>query len=115
MNKIKESFIKNKIGILLMIVSSIFACVGQLLWKLSNGEINLLLICGFLFYGIGAIVMLIAYKFGSLYVLQPILSLNYVLSIILSVLILNEPITLFRIIGVLIIILGAILIGGGDN
>lgn len=115
MSKMKESFLKNRVGILLMILSSICACVGQLFWKLSYGEINLFLICGFLFYGVGALVMLVAYKFGSLSVLQPILSLNYVLSIILSVLVLHEPITLLRIIGVLIIILGAVLIGGGDD
>lgn len=30
-----ESFQKNKKGILLMLVSSICVCVGQLLWKLS--------------------------------------------------------------------------------
>lgn len=115
MGKMKESFLKNRVGILLMILSSICACVGQLFWKLSYGEINLFLICGFLFYGVGALVMLVAYKFGSLSVLQPILSLNYVLSIVLSVLVLHEPITLLRIIGVLIIILGAVLIGGGDD
>lgn len=115
MSKMKESFLKNRTGIILMIISSICACVGQLFWKLSYGKINLLLICGFLFYGLGALVMLVAYRFGNLSVLQPILSLNYVLSIILSILILHEPITLLRIVGILIIILGAILIGGGDN
>lgn len=115
MNKIKESFLKNKIGILLMVASSICACVGQLFWKLSFGEINLLLITGFAFYGIGAFIMLIAYKFGRLSVLQPILSLNYVLSVILSVFILNEPISIIRVLGILIIIFGAILIGGGDD
>ena len=31
----RESFEKNKKGILLMIVAAVLACVGQLLWKLS--------------------------------------------------------------------------------
>ena len=115
MNRIKESFLKNRIGILLMTISSICACVGQLLWKLSDGNINFLLITGFIFYGVGALIMLIAYKFGSLSVLQPILSLNYALSIILAYFFLNEPITTTRVIGILIIMLGAILIGGGND
>ena len=110
-----ESLKKNKYGILLMGVSSICVCVGQLLWKLSVSNGILFLIAGFAFYGIGAVVMLVAYKFGSLSVLQPMLSLNYVLSIILAATILNEEITLVKVIGVLIIIVGVILIGGGDD
>lgn len=110
-----QSFKKNKYGIILMAVSSICVCVGQLLWKLSVNEGILFLLLGFTFYGIGAVVMLVAYKFGSLSVLQPMLSLNYVLSIILASTILNEEITLMKVIGVLIIIVGVILIGGGDD
>lgn len=110
-----ESFKKNKYGIMLMAVSSICVCLGQLFWKLSAKDGLVFLLLGFILYGIGAIVMLIAYKFGSLSVLQPMLSLNYVLSIILAATILNEKITLIKIIGVLVIILGVILIGGGDD
>ncbi|PEG28505.1 hypothetical protein CQ395_03055 [Clostridium neonatale] len=98
-----------------MLISSICVCVGQLLWKISAEEGILFLIFGFALYGIGAFIMIIAYKFGSLSVLQPMLSLNYVLSIILAHTILKEDITLLKVIGVLIIILGVILIGGGDK
>jgi undecaprenyl phosphate-alpha-L-ara4N flippase subunit ArnE len=114
-NSMKESLKKNRTGILLMILSSICACVGQLFWKLSVQQGILALLVGFIFYGIGAIIMLAAYKFGSLSVLQPMLSLNYVLSIILAATILNESIMLPKIIGVLVIIAGVILIGGGDE
>ena len=69
---------------------------------------------GFLFYGIGALVMIIAYKYGELSVLQPMLSLNYVLSIILAALVLHESITVIKCIGVLIIVSGVIMIAGGD-
>jgi drug/metabolite transporter (DMT)-like permease len=110
-----ESIKKNKLGILLMCFSSICVCIGQLLWKLSvdNGLLSLLL--GFALYGIGALVMIIAYRYGSLSVLQPILSLNYVFSIILAYVVLNEQITFIKLIGVLIIIAGVILIAGGDE
>lgn len=110
-----ESFKQNKTGILLMLVSSICACVGQLLWKLSAEQGMLVLLLGFCFYGVGALVMLVAYRFGSLSVLQPMLSLNYVLSIILAAVILKEEITLLKCIGVLVIIAGVVLIAGGDK
>lgn len=110
-----ESFQKNKKGILLMLVSSICACVGQLLWKLSAERGMIFMLTGFCFYGVGALVMIVAYKFGKLSVLQPMLSLNYVLSIILAVLVLKEEITILKSIGVLVIIAGVIMIAGGDE
>ena len=109
-----ESFQKNKKGILLMLVSSICVCVGQLLWKLSAEHGMAVMVAGFCFYGIGALVMLIAYRFGNLSVLQPMLSLNYVLSIILAALVLREEVTILKCIGVLITITGVVLIAGGD-
>ena len=110
-----ESFKKNQKGIYLICISSVFACIGQLLWKLSSNGNLLLLLVGFGFYGLGALIMLIAYKFGSLSVIQPFLSLNYVLSIIFGYFFLNEVITLNKVIGILIIMIGVTLIAGGDN
>lgn len=109
------SFQKNKKGILLMLVSSICACVGQLLWKLSAGQGIIAMLAGFCFYGIGALVMLAAYRYGKLSVLQPVLSLNYVLGIILGAIILKEEVTVLQCIGVLIIMAGVIMIAGGDG
>lgn len=109
-----ESIRRNKKGILLMIISSICVCIGQLLWKLSVYGIMLMFL-GFCFYGVGALVMIIAYRYGKLSVLQPMLSLNYVLSIGLAVIVLKEEIHLLKCIGVLVIIAGVILIAGGDE
>lgn len=110
-----ESFRKNQKGILLMIISSVCACVGQLFWKLSAVHGIGFLLGGFCFYGIGALLMIVAYRYGKLSVLQPMLSLNYVLSIILAACVLKEEITIVRCIGVIIIIIGVILIAGGDK
>lgn len=110
-----ESFKKNRIGILLMLVSSLCVCFGQLFWKLSSHQEIIPLLLGFTLYGIGALIMIYAYKFGSLSVLQPILSMNYVLSIVLANWLLNEQITFLKVTGVIIIILGVILIVGGEN
>lgn len=109
-----ESIRNNKKGILLMLASSICACIGQLMWKLSAEQGLLIMLLGFCFYGAGALVMIIAYRFGKLSVLQPMLSLNYVLSIILGAMVLKEQVTILKCIGVLIIISGVVLIAGGD-
>ena len=110
-----ESIKKNKKGILLMLLSSLFVCVGQLFWKLSVDKNLLYLLLGFVLYGMGALVMLYAYKFGSLSVLQPMLSANYVFTIILASTVLHETITVAKVIGILVIICGVILVGGGDG
>ena len=101
---------ENKKGILLMLLSALFACVGQLLWKVYVEFGIYILFIGFLLYGLGALLMTIAYKFGELSVLQPILSLNYVLSLCIGAIYLHETVTIRRIIGALVIMLGVIFI-----
>ena len=111
----KASIEKNGTGIFLMLISSVCVCLGQLFWKISATNGLLFLLLGFLLYGIGALVMLISYRYGSLSVLQPMLSISYVLAIILAFFVLHESITIFKLTGIIIIILGVILIGGGDE
>lgn len=111
---------KYKKGIFLMIISSCLVCVGQLFWKLFSvegvGQQKLVcLIIGFILYGFGAIIMVIAYRYGKLSVLQPILSLNYVITIILAAVILRETITMGKIVGVACIIAGVTLVSRGGN
>lgn len=110
-----ESIKKNKKGISLMLLSSLFVCVGQLFWKLSSDHNIVYLLIGFALYGMGALVMLYAYKFGSLSVLQPMLSANYVFTIILATTVLHETITIAKVVGILVIIIGVIMVGGGDD
>lgn len=106
---------KNKKGILLMLCSSLLVCFGQLFWKLSDNGNLLFLIIGFVLYALGALIMLYAYKFGELSILQPMLSANYIFTIILAVLVLREEFTLFKLLGIIIITFGVILIGGGEK
>lgn len=117
MNIIFESWKKNRKGIFLMVMSSICACFGQLFWKesvLHGGNIPYLLV-GVLVYAIGAFLMITAYRFGKLSVLQPILSFNYVLSLILGVCVLNEHISPINVVGVCVIMAGVLMISGGDE
>lgn len=98
-------------GIALMVFSSVCSCFGQLLWKLFTGSGNYsILVVGFFLYGIGALSMIVAYRYGKLSVLQPILSLNYVFGLCLAGLILGETITTLKVFGVVFIIYGLVLL-----
>lgn len=98
-----------------MLFSAVCACLGQMFWKVSATEGIWFLLIGFAFYAVGALVMLIAYRFGSLSVLQPMLSVNYIITLILAHFVLHEAITPARIIGIAVIMVGVFLIGGGDE
>lgn len=114
----KNSFTKNKKGIILMIFSSFCVCMGQMFWKLSSGDesINLMyFFLGFALYGIGAVVMILAYRYGSLSVLQPMLAANYIFSPLIAKIVLNEQLLPRRLVGIAVIIVGIVLIGGGDD
>ena len=102
---------KHKHGIALMIASSCCVCLGQLLWKLSvNGKLYYLLF-GFLLYGAGFAAMITAYKYGNVSKLQPILSINYVLAVLLGYFVFGENITIHKLMGIVIITASVALIG----
>ena len=110
-----ESIKKNKVGIVIMLLAALFACIGQLCWKLASIHGIIFALVGFALYGIGAVLMILAYRFGSVSVLQPLLGTNYVLSVILGFFVLGETVTVTKIIGIVIITAGVIFIAGGDE
>ena len=110
-----DSIKKNKVGIIIMLLAAVFACVGQLFWKLASTHGIIVALAGFALYGIGAVLMLLAYRFGSVSVLQPLLGTNYALSVVLGFIVLGEAVTLPKIIGIIIISAGVIFIAGGDE
>jgi uncharacterized membrane protein len=69
----------------------------------------------FILYFCGAALMIIAFKFGDLSILHPLLSFGYIFSIFLGGIFLGESLTGIQITGIAVIILGATLIGGGDD
>lgn len=106
---------KNIIGILLMISSACFVAVGQLFWKLWGGYLFHWLFIGFFLYGVGAVLMIAAFRFGSFSVLHPMLSVGYILALVLGYTVFGEPMHLAKVAGVIFIIAGTICIGGGDR
>lgn len=101
-------------GIILMIICSLCLCLGQLVWKYYSGMIALLM--GFLIYGIGALSMIAAYKFGKLSVLQPINSVSYIFSSAIGVYVFHERIGIEKILGIVCIMLGVLILSrDGEN
>lgn len=99
-------------GIIVMIVASFITATGQLLWKLFQLENSLLyLILGFSLYGIGAILMIIAFKYGKYSAVHPMMCTSYIFALGYSSIFLSEKINLIQVIGVLVIIFGVFLIG----
>lgn len=99
-----------------MIIASLFTSIGQLSWKaFQNEKIILFLLLGFILYSIGAILMIIAFKFGKYSAVHPMLCTSYVFALIFGSIFLKENIDVLQIIGILIITVGVILIGRTDE
>jgi undecaprenyl phosphate-alpha-L-ara4N flippase subunit ArnE len=75
----------------------------------------LYIISGFAIFGLGALLMILAYRYGELSVLQPINSMSYVYSLFLGYAVFHEVITLQKIVGVVAIMAGVVLLGLGRH
>lgn len=98
-----------KIGIALILISAIMTCSGQLCWKLGAKYPEYVILfysVGFGLYGMGALLMIVAFKFGEMSVLHPMLSMGFIISLFLGAIFLDEDIGLKKVIGVLLILLG---------
>lgn len=106
---------KNYKGIILISTAAFFTSIGQLFWKLSVNNNIYFLILGFFLYGLGAIIVIISFRYGSFSVLHPMLCLSYIFAIIFGFIFLREPIGIIKISGIVFIMLGVVFIGGGDD
>jgi undecaprenyl phosphate-alpha-L-ara4N flippase subunit ArnE len=68
------------------------------------------LLLGFAVFGCGAVLMIFAYRYGELSILQPINSMSYVYALFLGYVFFHEEITFFKAIGVVVIISGILLL-----
>lgn len=103
------------IGISLMLCSALCAATGQLFWKLSASSNTMFLTLGFILYAIGALLMIGAYRFGSLSLLQPILASSYVVGFFYGWALLGEDISLTKFSGLICILMGVFLISRSRN
>lgn len=100
---------------MLIFIAALITSVGQMFWKLSEAKDVKLIIIGFTCYAIGAVLMVVAFRYGSLSVLHPLMSISYVFAMVLGKTQLKEDITLRQYMAVAIIMIGVTLIGGGDE
>lgn len=112
-----SSFRQNKIGIILIIITALMTSLGQVFWKLGQGEKNqiIFLLIGFTFYGVGTVLMILAFKHGSFSVLHPLLACGYIFALVWSKVFLNESIKTVQILGIILITAAVGFIGGGDE
>jgi multidrug transporter EmrE-like cation transporter len=109
--------------ILLVILCTIFTSSGQILWKVASKNLNSFasiitnvpLILGFVCYGLGAILLIIALKYGDLSLIYPFVALSFVWVSVASMLIFGENMLLINWMGITAIILGVSLIGYGSS
>ncbi len=111
--------------IILMIICTIFTSLGQILWKLGVAKIstdslitifNLPFILGFVSYGIGAILMLLAFQQGELSLLYPIVATSYVwVSILSSQIFPTDSMNGWKWLGIILILISVSLFGLGER
>lgn len=99
----------------LIILCAFLGATGQLLFKLGSESVsanllswatNLRIISGMLIYFVGAVLFIIALKYGNLSILYPIMATSYIWVIIFAVKFLGEPFSLTKWIGIALIIGG---------
>ena len=96
-------------GIGMILLAALLTCLGQLAWRLAaEADSLLLLLPGFALYGGGALLMILAMRYGDLSVLHPMMSAGYVLSVVLGFLVLHEAVTPSKVLGIGVIILGLV-------
>ena len=111
-------------GILLMVFCTIFTTIGQVMFKITSDSIqyslfslitNVPFILGLISYGVGALLLITALKYGELSVLYPIVSLTFIWVVIASAIMFAEPITTIKVFGIGSIILGVSLLPRGKK
>ncbi len=84
---------------------------GLLLAIFQNGK----LFTGYACYGISTVILVIALKYGELSILYPVIALTYVWVTGLSMIIYNESLGLFKLAGLVTVILGVAILGRGKS
>ena len=101
--------------VLLVAFCALLGAIGQVFFKLASGSLsfeivslitNWKLFLGLFLYGVATILFLVALKYGDLSILYPIIATSYVWVTIFSVAFLGEVFPLYKLIGIVMIVLG---------
>ena len=108
-----------KLAILLMLLCTLFISIAQLLYKSGADKLEFSFLSiiskwniflGLFLYGLGAILLIAALRYGKLSVLYPIIASSYIWVALGSMYFFGESISLFRWLGVILIVGGIIII-----
>jgi len=108
----------------LVLFCTLLTASGQLFWKFGSERLgfnilsiitNIPLLIGLALYAIGGILLIISLRGGEVSTLYPIIATGFIWVSFLSIYFLNEAMTVFKWLGVFVIIIGIILIGYGSN
>ena len=120
-----KQFLRERKAVLLMILCTLFTSLGQILWKLGINKLdfanlitfwNIPFLLGCVTYGVGAMLMLLAFREGELSILYPIIATSYVwVSIASPLLFPNDSMNLWKWSGVIIILISVSALGFGSK
>lgn len=116
-------------SILLVFVCTLLGAAAQILMKAgvqvhpADGFLALLigiftypkLFAGYALYGMSTGLLIIALKYGELSILYPVIALTYVWVTALSVLIYDEVLNPFKLLGLATVVLGVAILGRGGR
>ena len=118
-----------KRSIFLVFLCTLLGAAAQILMKAGTqahqgeGLLGLLvaiftqpkLFAGYVLYGLSTALLVIALKYGQLSILYPVIALTYVWVTILSVMIYQEVLNPFKLIGLTTVVLGVAVLGRGTK
>ena len=115
-----------KFAIAMMFFCTILVSLAQVFYKKGSATLsfdfmsiitNYNILIGLVLYGIGAVIMIMAFKHGEVTVLYPIITLSYIWVSLLSVYFFGEVMNVYKWIGVLVIAFGIyfIALGGSES
>lgn len=115
----------NKKAIYLALLCTLFTSAGQLMWKMGVGKLsltnlltflNLPFILGFVCYGAGAALMLMALKKGELSLVYPLIATSYVwVGLISPYLFPTDVMNIWKFAGIAVILISVCLLGWGSS
>jgi len=115
---------KSKWAVVIVLASTLLTSSGQILLKMGAGKLSLDLVAqlsnypllaGWCLYIIGAVMLIVALKYGDLSLLYPIYSLNFVwVSILSPYFFATDSMNAVKWAGVVVVILGVSCVGMGS-
>lgn len=103
-------------ALVLTLLCTVCTSLGQILWKLGADPLNYVwLFVGFVFYGMGALLMILALRSGDLSFVHPLLATSYIWVTVASIVVFPaDVLNGWKIVGISMIIISVILLGIGS-